>query len=331
MTLKEMAAELGVSTSTISRVLNGCNKNFSVKPEVREKIIDFAHAVGYQANPVFKAIRTLESRQIAVLFRKRSVIKAGYVMEQALDAVEEVLEEQNYELNYILSAGTFDTPYRLPHWKVAGVIVPDVLAYERLSEIEASGLPYVSLNGLCGSSGSSVISDETANMRIVFEHLLSLGHQRIGFANSHVIKHQHYSIYDRENAYIQLCKEFKLPEIAGYKVSSSPLEDTFDHFIQQKVTAVIAYDEYIAQRLLYLAWQRGIRIPAELSIVGFNDTEINKFLTPPLTSLSIPAGDMGRSAAQLLINKIRKPDSTNNDIIKISGDLIVRESTGVKP
>jgi DNA-binding LacI/PurR family transcriptional regulator len=72
MTLKDLSRDLGVSSSTISRVLNGCKKNFTIPDELRQRILDHVKECGYQANPVFQSIKKQNNKQIAILFYSRS-------------------------------------------------------------------------------------------------------------------------------------------------------------------------------------------------------------------------------------------------------------------
>ncbi len=331
MTLKEIAAEFGISPSTVSRVINGCSKNFTVKPELRKRILDRVAESGYRPNPIFKAIRTANNRQISFLFGYRSIFRAGDTVETALDAAAEVLEEKDFGLNYLFDPFAREKNFSVPQWKPAGLIIPDVIYTRQLAALDQAGYPYVSLNGPAGSGGSAVMSDEEANMRQVLEHLYRLGHRRIGYINYNCETHLHHSVRDRETTYREFCREHGLPEIAGCEVNDIPVEVRFDDLIRQKVSAVVAYHLVIGREVVYRAWLKKIRIPEELSVITFTDSPSLRFTTPPLSCLDIAAAEMGREAARLIMAKTADAGFENGRTIRIAGKLVLRESTAPVP
>ena len=100
MTLKDMARDLGVAPSTISRVLNGCSKNFTIPDELRKRILDHVEKCGYRANPVFQSMKLRKNKQVAVLFYSRTSMSTGFTVEQMVDKATLFLRDHGYEVNY---------------------------------------------------------------------------------------------------------------------------------------------------------------------------------------------------------------------------------------
>ena len=130
MTLKEIAEELKVSPSTVSRVLNGRSKNFSVKPELRKRILEQIEASGYRPNRVFSSLRNKENSQISFLFYDRNLLRQTNPVSDAVDVISRELPKLNYTFNFIPCESVRNLYYPVPEWKVAGLIVPDVI-YQR--------------------------------------------------------------------------------------------------------------------------------------------------------------------------------------------------------
>lgn len=265
MTLKEIAEELKVSPSTVSRVLNGRSKNFSVKPELRKRILEQIEASGYRPNRVFSSLRNKENSQISFLFYDRNLLRQTNPVSDAVDVISRELPKLNYTFNFIPCESVRNLYYPVPEWKVAGLIVPDVIYPRQLRNIEEAGIPYVVVNGICGKSGSAVMSDEAANMRLVMEHLHALGHRRIGYLDGFVPGNHHHSYNDRKRGYAEFCEEYGLEEFQSEPWKYSPVEAQFDELLKQKITAVVCYNDELAPAgsLLRLAPGRGDSAPAQ--------------------------------------------------------------------
>lgn len=331
MTLKEIAEELKVSPSTVSRVLNGRSKNFSVKPELRKRILEQIEASGYRPNRVFSSLRNKENSQISFLFYDRNLLRQTNPVSDAVDVISHELPKLNYTFNFIPCESVRNLYYPVPEWKVAGLIVPDVIYPRQLRNIEEAGIPYVVVNGICGKSGSAVMSDEAANMRLVMEHLHTLGHRRIGYLDGFVPGNHHHSYNDRKRGYAEFCEEYGLEEFQSEPWKYSPVEAQFDELLKQKITAVVCYNDELARQVLYYAWRRGVEIPRRLSVVTFNNVPSQSFAIPPLDALAVPGAEMGAAAARMIVGKLENPDEYLGYSIRIPGRLVRRESAAPAP
>lgn len=102
MTLKEIAAEIGVSPSTVSRVLNGCDKNFTVKPELRKRILDRVAERDYRPNPMYQAMRKKTNRQIAIFLPNYLETSLEGEISSGVDALNQSLFEQGFSFHYLV-------------------------------------------------------------------------------------------------------------------------------------------------------------------------------------------------------------------------------------
>lgn len=350
MTLKDMARDLGVAPSTISRVLNGCRKNFTIPDELRNRILDHVEKCGYRANPVFQSMKLRKNKQVAILFYSRTSMSTGFTVEQMVDKATLFLREHGYEINYTFCRVMPPLQnYTMPPWKVAGLLIPDVHDPATLTEIERSGVPYVCMNGVAGPSGTSVLVDERRGIMEILEYLGSFEHRRIAFVSTNVGECNCYSIANERfcgfleharhlgihpvTVKIQY-KKFELDSMEGADFDlhdgSSPFYVAGSDFTEQLfrcgVTAVICLDDYVME-LFYKAHHHGVAIPRQLSVIAYNDLPFLKRTIPPTTSFHIPAGELGRLAAEILCEKLQNnPEYRRGETLCLNGDLIIRES-----
>ncbi len=332
MTLKEIAAELGVSPSTVSRVLHGYSKNFSVAPEVREKILEKVRRSGYRANPVFSSIRSRKNRQIAFLFVGAEIAGHGSVLNSAIDAMARELFRRKYEFNYSFSPDVPNRGYELPPWRAAGLIIPNVIHPGELAAIERNGVPYVVFNGVSGTLGSAVMSDESYNTRLLLDKLTALGHRRILYVNYPPIPTAHYSLEERRRTFLEYRRKNGLPELPE-QCSYTPeeLDATMRAVEEFRATAIICYESTSALKILHAAWRRGIRVPEELSVAAFNDEEMLNYAIPPLTRIRIPAAEMGCESVRLLMEQLEENRPPQPEPPRLRGTLVEGGSVAPVP
>jgi len=197
---------------------------------------------------------------------------------------------------------------------------------EYLNEIQKSTYPVVLLDiPIKNSNIGYVTTNNLKGAQIATEHLIHLGHRRIGFLNGHK---KAYVSQERLNGYIlalskngisidnELIVEGDFTEESGYK--------TADYFLEKGVTAIFAASDMMAIGLIKRFKDLGVEVPAKVSIVGFDDISIARYITPTLTTIRQNKSEMGKSAFYLLLNLISKQPI--NHII-LEPELVKREST----
>ncbi len=331
MTLKEIAAELNVSPSTVSRVLSGCNKNFSVKPELRQRILDRVSKRDYTPNPMYQAMRKKNNRQITIMlpnYLQDSDIGAG------VDGINDGLYERGFSTHYLIRPLEQGATYGLPQWKVAGVIPVDVRRNELIRELDESDLPYVVLNGLAGPRGSAVLADDVGNMECLMEYLYRLGHRKIAYINHYrdpqliplSFAEQHYSVIRRTATYFDFCLSHGLPVLESAKNCSVTIEAAVEEGVARGFTAYVAYNFMAGIEISHYLRVRNLRIPEEASVVTFDNPHMAAFSAPPMTCLEIPVREMGGEAGRMLIELLENPGEIPPQVKMLPGKLVVRNS-----
>ncbi len=330
MTLKEIAAEIGVSPSIVSRVLNGYGGKFTISEELRQRILETVSRRGYVPNPVFRAIRTRRTRQVAMIYNDLSIFFTGRELADMITAVRDVVEGGGCQFFQLFLPQNRNNFYVPPYWQTAGVILPSIVHADRLTLIEERDLPYVVLNGVAGPKGSAVQSDEAANMRLAMEALHGLGHRRIAYFNFPPCQ-RHYSMTDRHNGYLAECVRLGIPVLEGHAANRKPAALQFREALRQGATAAVTYDHDIAATLLHEAWKIRLRIPEEFSVLTFNDAPLLDRMIPPLSAIDLPSRAMGKLAAERLLARLNGDQSNAGEIRKLPGRLIRRESLAPPP
>lgn len=331
MTLKEIAAELNVSQSVVSRVVNGYSKNFSVSDQLRERILNKVEECGYRANPVFRNLSARNNRHIAFMFLGRSVHGAGQTEILAFDRIGKILEKNHFDFSYMFCQLPRGAKFSLPHWKVAQVIFAEATGPDQFDLFEAGHIPYIVMNGRAGKNSCSINSDEHGNTLRIMEQLCAMGHRRIGYLNCFDEPHPHYSVLEREQTFRDFCIEKELPLLDGWQRSAAPVEGRLAAMLKQGATAVVTYDDVIGRQVLYAAWKLNVRIPEQLSVITFNDSPALDYTIPPLAGFRIPAQRMGDLAAEIAMKRMTDKEYMNGQEIRLSGELVLRDSVASAP
>ena len=334
MTLKEIAAEIGVSPSTVSRVLNGCDKNFTVKPELRKRILDRVAERDYQPNPMYQAMRKKTNRQVAIFLSNYLEASLEAEISSGVDALNKSLFEKGFSFHYLVRPLEQRATYGMPQWKVAGAVAVDVRRSELVCEMDESGLPYVVLNGVAGPHGCAVQADDAGNMNCAMNYLYELGHRRIGYLNPYrdpslipiSFAEQHYSVIRRTAAYFDFCLSHGLPVLESAKDCTVTVEDAVAEGMARGFTAYIAYSFSMYMELCHCLHTRNLRIPQDVSVITFNNPPLARFSAPPATCVEIPFRAMGVEAGGLLLRKLEHPATRPGEVKMLPGKLVIRDS-----
>eukprot|EP00913_Durusdinium_trenchii_P006443 g6055.t1 len=261
-TLAAVARLAGVAESTASRVMNGYTRNFRVRPEVRQRVIDAAIELKYKPNPMVRSIAAKQTNIVAIIGSMRD---EG--MDAAVRAAVRVLNDAGKHVcTSFLDPET--SAFVEPSWRVDGAIAVRPDSDESLGALAARGVPCVSIDG-CVGVGDSVCVDEGAGVRLAFERLLACGHDSIVYAS--LVGEgrpgpRGRAENERLDAYASLCEgQACQPETIA---SESEAARVLGEVCSDDDLGVIAADTPSAMRLLQIADRLGIRSPDRLSIVS---------------------------------------------------------------
>lgn len=331
--MKSIAAELGISPSTVSRVLNG-NKNFSVSRELRDKILARAGETGYTPNPMYQSMRKKDNRQIAIMLPNYLHVSMDSDIAKGVDALTNDLVAEGFSFHYLIRPLEQWKHFGLPQWKVAGVVTVDVRHPELIQELDQSGIPYVSLNGMAGTNGAEVLSDDVKNMNLAMEHLYRNGHRKIAYINMYRgpefipfrFNEHHYSVIRRTEAYFDFCGKKGIPPLKTAKDCNTHPLAALELALDQNFTAFITYHFGMAVQLRHELEKKGLNVPKDISLVTFNNPQLAEYVSPPMTCVEPAFREMGMAAGKLLMEQCTRKRSIAGEKLIIPGQLIERES-----
>lgn len=335
LTLKDLATQLGVHYSTVSRVMNPATRHM-VASDVAARILKAADESGFRPNHIAAGLRTGRSRLVGVVIPDI----ANPIFPSILLGLEHVLAEQGY-VPIVVNAGTDRQRQRFIIDQMVGRQVDGLVlaTAERddaiLDHCVKEGIPVVIVNrGEDIGRVSCVVSDNRMGMRLTVDHLVGLGHKRIG----QISGPQSLSTgYLRREGFIDAVKANGLKRgqwasvdseaftrDAGRKACQALLEKL------PTLTAIAASNDLVALGCYDILRERGRRCPQDVSVVGHNDMPFVDALQPALTTIRIPLREMGAQAGRLILQRIAEPASDGVSIM-LRPELIVRESTAAPP
>lgn len=333
-TINDVARLAGVSKATVSAVLNDTG---TVKSSTRDRVISVIEQLNYRRRGFAGRVAGQKGRTIGLIIKE---IDNPYYGEIAA-GVRSVANASGYTLLVTSSEGEYEAERRavevLQAKDVDGLIVTPVLDSDadlaHLFELKRRNFPFVLLEEIRGVPASLVdIDNVEASCRAV-QFLIEQGHTRVlHFAGPPYSTHSE----ERINGVRRACSGSRviftdhdiIPAGAhiedGYRAG---LEYFRSRTAADRPTAVTCYNDLVALGLCRALSELGIQVPADVSVVGFDDLELLDYLPLPLTTVRIPKAEMGRLAAQMLIRQIESKESLPLQKTHVEAELVVRQST----
>lgn len=328
MSLEEVAKRAGVSTATVSRVLNNAHL---VKHSTRTRVMSVIEELNYHPNLHARTLAGGRSRTLGMIV---SHMENPFFFD-IYRTLEASADEHGYE---VVIVNTDYRPDRLVRGvrqmigrRVAGLaVVVSEMDPELMSEVAESGIPAVFYDvGAPQGSISKIRANYSLGIRRVVEYLRSLGHQRLAFVGHHVALGP---TSERERAFVEAVSRHA-PAVQWHTVADQDgldggrqaarelLDSGFDP------TAIVCVNDFMAVGVLRELRDRGLRVPQDVSVTGFDNIRLSEYSYPPLTTVQIPRDRIGRLAFQMLVpdKDGRKPPGRE---IVIDPELVLRDSTG---
>ncbi len=332
-TMRDIAADAGVSQSTVSRVLNDAPTRVPIAAETRERVVLAARKLGYRPNPLARGLRGAPTMLLGAVVRDFSDPFFAGAIETL--AVEAMARGYNVVLGHahgrLEEAIALTTVLETRHTD-AIVLLGDMQDQPRvLEDLRNSLVPVVALwQGATPLEFPTVDVDDRAGIRGGLEYVAGLGHERIAFVSAHLPGNNPV----RLNAYIEFMKERFGGVTAGY-VQEVPntlaggeaaLRTLLS--LAQEPTVVVASTDLVAVGVLHAAYSLGRTIPDELSVVGFDDILIAAHTVPALTTMRMPMPEIVGAGVRLAIELARDPSASRQPRITVfEPTLVVRQST----
>jgi len=334
VTIEDVARAAGVSAMTVSRVIN---KKENVRVETREFVLETIEQLKYTPNSAARNLAAGEATHIGLLYSNPSAAYLSQFLVGALTGARKagchlVIEdcESENQAEQAEAARRFDTA------EVDGVILPPPLSESIpiLTELARAGTLVVTVAmGRLYENELNVRIDDFAAAKQMTEHLLDLGHRRISMIKGHP---DHIASNERERGYRAAMAsaglEGEIQITQGYFTFRSGLlatEQLLD--AGRRPTAIFASNDDMAAAAVSVAHRRGLEVPGDLSVVGFDDTAHATTVWPELTTIRQPVSAMANAAIELLLEEVRnrrRGISPGKADVVLDHELIIRESSG---
>ncbi len=325
--INEVAARAGVSIATVSRVLNNHPR---VKPHLRERVLQAINELGYQPSGIARNMRSQSLRVIGLIITD---IQNPFFT-SLVRAVEDVAYENQHTVLLCNSDEDIEKERLyvdvLSRERVAGVIVIPT-GREHLEPLRNLRVPIVVADRkLPGLVCDTVVIDNRAGAYAATDHLIRLGHRRIGLVCAPLgisvgrERREGYEDALRDHGIAvdeTLIRVGDLKQSGGLRAAQELLS------LASPPTAIFSVNNLMTLGTFQVVQERGMRIPDDISLVGFDDMPWFPLLSPPLTSVRQPTYQIGAEAARLLFRRLREQTKAPSETLVLQPEFILRNST----
>lgn len=336
--MSDIARKAGVSRMTASCVLNERNDDRNVRDDTRQKVLQAAAELGYRRNELARAMVTGKNRVLGFLAVEPETEYVARMLSGALDEAE----EHDYLVKVMRIGSEEQTRLalrRCSETRLAGIItvyMRDDLLDHLHQEMARFRIPLARLDSSSARPwGVRVTSDDAMGVSEAVEYLISLGHRKIAFVSG---SPGAMTCTARENGYLQGMNKAGLRVLPGYlchgywdtRITKEVTTQLLQH--PERPTAILCGNDEVAMTVLRTARAHGLRLPQDLSVVGFADLSIARMADPPLTTVSQPFKEMGHVAVRWLLARQDQEDFSDQPVEEqLPTRLLVRESTTAPP
>ncbi len=330
VTMDTIAKKLGISKNTVSLALRGMS---GISETTRKSIEDTAISMGYHYKS--NAVKALNTRNLCLVIAKSTRDSIGFFSYIQL-GIEDEARKNN--LNTIIhyydeNEEIFGMPNSIKDGMISGIITLGRNSPKTIKSIISYNLPVIMVDNYFDNLPMDcILTDNHCGGYLATEYLIKSGHNKIGFIGDISLS---VSFYDRYQGYTKALKEYNLEMNEGYSVLDKGLDNLSSEEVE-KIISVIKSQEglptaYVccndAQAIIILKAMKNmnISIPNEVSIIGFDDIETAKSVTPELTTLKVEKELMGKIAVRKLIERIESGTGISEKIL-LSASLVKRES-----
>jgi LacI family transcriptional regulator len=329
ITLVELAQAAGVSVSTVSRALS--NGKYPLKKETRQKILQLAEEMGYKPNLVARGLQSSRSHLVGVIVdRMQSPFAAATVQ-----GIQDGLLKAGYSISIAYSnrdqAVAIEAINSFYSHQVDGVIILNSWLHTFNDPIlSLQDRPFVFVNRVFSDRIQNCVAPgDRQGARLATQHLVDLGHRRIGYING---MEDWIEAQNRLAGYRDVLMENGLPvdesliRHGNWGVDSGHDATRELLALEERPTAIFAANDIMALGAIYAIQKAGLDVPADVAVVGYDDRDFAAWIKPALTTVRMPSYEMGQAAARLLLEQIN--NEAMEDATQISGNLIIRDSCG---
>lgn len=307
-TISDVARRAGVSPMTVSRVING---ESNVRPATRDAVNVAISALNYAPNPAARNLAGAGQTRIGLLYSNPS---AGFLSEFLLGSLDQAgrSDVQIIVEKCELGEHEIEVTRHLIDGGIDGIVLPPPLceADAVLALLAAAGIPTVTVaSGLPSDDGHAIRIDDREAALTMTRHIMALGHRRIGF----ITGNPNLSASARrlegygaalEEVGVALDQDLITHGLYTYRSGLDAAEQLLD--LADPPTAIFASNDDMAAATVAVAHRRGLDVPGDLTVCGFDDTVLSTAIWPELTTIHQPIADMSRAAVEMLVSMIRR-------------------------
>ncbi|KAF0222992.1 MAG: LacI family transcriptional [Erysipelotrichaceae bacterium] len=334
-TIKDVAKKSGFSITSVSQVLN--NKPNAIPNQSKAKIIDAAKELNYRPNRLAVSLVTKSTKVLGLVIPDNS----NLFFSELSKSIEVAARKKGYSIIY---GNTNNESFRDIEYlhlfvdlQVDGIIVTKASSLnveediENLSFLENVRKPYVIVDRPTqGIESNLVYVDNVVGGELATQHLLDLGHTKIGcFTGPHNLVNSELRLEGYKKAIQQAGLDYDPRFIFEGNFSMGLESAAMDHFLKEKVSAVFCFNDIMAFGLYREAAHRGINIPNDLSIVGYDNVQLADIVYPGLSTIHQPIDEIGEEAVKMLATVIEetKKDTKHIQTKTLKPTLVLRGST----
>jgi len=333
VTIQSMAKTLGVSVTTISRVLNGLGEQFRISKKTIELVTTTADKLNYRPNNIAKGLRLKKSSTIGLILPD---ITNTWFAQLAL-GIEKEARKHHYNIFLCNSNDDIKVEKKsialLQSWMVDGIIIAPIgLESEHLQKASKSGTPLVLIDRFFeGVNLPYISSNDFEGSLEATQYLINNGHKKIACFQGIVGTSPNNQ---RVNGYKQALKNNKIhfdPSLVmgedfGFINGYTCAKKLIKHLAKSKITAIISMGNQITLGVLKALKEEGVQIPNDLSIISFDEQEYSDLLYTPLTTVSHMNENIGDVALKMLFSQFGKSTRIKPKNVVLNSKLIIRDS-----
>ena len=328
VTIKDVAREAGVAISTVSNVFNNAD---IVSEDTKQKVLEAVEKLHYIPNMNAKLLKSNRKNTIGLFVTSLQ----GDFYKVLTQAIHLQCKLNDYLLNiYVSNDNSPDELYRMIIASgVAGAIIyHEDLTGDYVKRIATVNIPMVFIDRNCkGKNISGVFVDDKLGASMAVDHLIKLGHKRIGYMHGNESGDDEH----RYAGYVEMMEKNNLPidkelEVRGYYEESlaySEMRSLLSKGIDIPDAMFCANDE-MAWGVIQAFQDIGVRVPEDVSVIGYDDSTISPYYGVPLTTVHSPIAEMGSVSANELFRLLKSDDDKNGTVTKLSPKMVYRSSCG---
>ncbi len=331
-TIHDVAKKAGVSPSTVSRVLND---KPGISEATRARVLQAARELGYIPDMSARGLAARRTMNLGFLVHPRHTLGPHSFYGEVLAGVDQEARKHGYHLVFA-AEGDRPVPNMVQQNRVDGLILAGCdIPRETIVNLRLQGVPLVLVDNHLERVNSIIIDNEGGAYEAT-AHLIRLGHRRIAFLCEWL---GDLSFRERFEGYRRALADHGIPFDERLVAEGLPRQPRTGYVAAQRLldqvgdalpTAVVAANDLVAAETLRLLRERGLRVPEDVAVVGFDDGEVARHTVPPLTTVRVYRRELGALAVRRLLDLLEDPEQPPTHV-RVFTKLIVRESCGDRP